>query len=145
MESLDSPDTGSGAFCIWLGRVNSLPISIFAMICAQAACGATFGIIPFISQRSLGVIPGMMGAGGNFGSGLTQLLFFTSSNYSTAKGITLMGVMIMACTMPVCQAPSANPAKSNEEYNYGSEWNEEEKQKGMHQGRQPQVRREQPV
>ncbi|XP_042502904.1 high affinity nitrate transporter 2.5-like [Macadamia integrifolia] len=97
--------TVAGLLCILLGRVNSLAVSIIVM-CAfsffvQAASGLTFGVVPFVSRRSLGVISGMTGSGGTMGSVVTQLLLFSGSTFSKETGISLMGVMMIVCSFSV--------------------------------------------
>lgn len=134
-----------GVLCIILGKANNLSSSIGIMIvfsfCVEAACGTTFGVIPFISRRSLGVISGATGAGGNVGSVLTQVLFFTTSTYATEQGIVYMGIMILCCTLPVLTVwfpqwggmffPAAH-SKTEEDY-YASEWSDKEKEEGLHE------------
>ncbi|MCL7031473.1 hypothetical protein MKW94_028417 [Papaver nudicaule] len=119
--------TAGGLFCISLGLSNSLALAIVAMIlfsiCAQAAGGATFSIVPFVSRC---FIAGLIGVGGNFGSVLTQFLFFTSSDLSTANGLTYMGIMIF---LPA----SKHVEKSTPEHYYASEWTEEEQREGLHE------------
>lgn len=93
--------------------------------------------------RSLGLISGMTGGGGNVGAVLTQLIFFKGSKYSKEKGLTLMGIMIICCTLPLCLiyfpqwggmfcGPSSKNIATEEDY-YMSEWNSKEKEQGLHQ------------
>ncbi|KAK8657356.1 hypothetical protein V6N13_035597 [Hibiscus sabdariffa] len=139
--------TLGGVFCIILGQVNSLSASVAVMIIfsffVQAACGLTFGVVPFVSRRSLGVISGMTGGGGNVGAVVTQLIFFKGSRYSKETGITLMGIMIICCSLPLfliyfpqwggmfC-GPSSAKTATEEDY-YMSEWSSNEKDKGLHE------------
>lgn len=84
----------------------------------------------------------MIGGGGNVGAVLTQLIFFRGSKYSTETGITLMGIMIICCTLPITliyfpqwggmlRGPSQK--NSSEEDYYLSEWDSQEREKGLHQ------------
>ena len=76
-----------GAFCIVMWKVDySLSATIIIMIIfsifCQQACGAHFGIVPFVSRRAYGVVSGVVGAGGNCGAIVTQVIFFAGSPYS---------------------------------------------------------------
>ncbi|KAL3630996.1 hypothetical protein CASFOL_023980 [Castilleja foliolosa] len=138
--------TLGGVFCIVLGKVGSLGMSIAVMLVfsvfVQAACGLTFGVVPFVSSRSLGIVSGMTGDGGNVGAVLTQVIFFRGSKYSTETGITYMGVMMVCCTLVIIVinfpqwgggmlcGPS-NKGTTEEDY-YMSEWTSAEREKGFH-------------
>ncbi|KAI3793933.1 hypothetical protein L1987_36556 [Smallanthus sonchifolius] len=96
--------TVAGLMCLWLGQVGSVWGSIAVMCCfsffVQAASGLTFGVVPFVSRRSMGVISGMTGSGGTVGAVVTQLLLFSgSTNFSTQTGISIMGVMMIISTL----------------------------------------------
>ncbi|KAD5803400.1 hypothetical protein E3N88_14760 [Mikania micrantha] len=158
MRCLMSPERESCRLPAVRCQADSLPLAILSMMLmatgAQAACGATYGIIPFVSRRSLG----------NVGGGLTQLLFFSGARFSTAMGLTWMGVMTVVLTVPVVVVvetqidnqytlidslystvvhfpqwgsmflPASKNQKYNEEYYYLSKYNEDEREMGMHIG-----------
>lgn len=80
----------------------------------------------------------MGGGGGNVGAVLTQLIFFHDSKYSTEDGIFYMGIMILACTLPITliyfpqwggMFCGPKPDYTAEDY-YQSEWSHHEQQKG---------------
>ncbi|CAL9072959.1 unnamed protein product [Musa textilis] len=97
--------TVGGVLCVLLGRMSSLGASMAVMCCfaffVQAASGLTYGVVPFVSKRSLGMISGMTGSGGALGGVVIQLLFFSGTKYSKETGISLMGIMVLVCTLPV--------------------------------------------
>ncbi|CAO2204503.1 unnamed protein product [Urochloa humidicola] len=135
--------TAEGALCIALGAVSgsfaaSVGVMILFSLFVQAAEGLTFGVVPFVSRRSLGLVNGMTGGGGSVGAVLTQYIFFHGSKYKTETGIVYMGVMIIACTLPTAliyfpqwggMLAGPRPGATAEEY-YNREWTEEEREKG---------------
>jgi nitrate/nitrite transporter NarK len=45
---------------------------VFSIFCQQS-CGLSFGIVPFVSKRSTGLVSGFVGSGGNVGGAVTQV------------------------------------------------------------------------
>ncbi|KAK8673493.1 hypothetical protein V6N13_111825 [Hibiscus sabdariffa] len=97
--------TVAGLLCVLMGRVNSLGGSIAAMcvfsVFVQASSGMTFGIVPFVSKRSLGVISGMTGSGGTLGAVVTQMVLFSGDKFPIQTAISLMGLMMIVCSLPI--------------------------------------------
>merc|ERR1719201_2038407 len=75
---LREPPWGVGADCIsnsgTMGAVIAL--FIFFSLAVQMAEGLCYGVVPSVSRPALGVVSGMVGAGGNAGSLITSAAFF---------------------------------------------------------------------
>ncbi len=70
---------------------------VFFSLCVQMAEGLHYGIIPYVSRPALGVVSGMVGAGGNLGAVIAGRSFFKGA-IRTDQGIINMGIMIIAIT-----------------------------------------------
>ena len=67
-------------------------------ICVQMAEGLHFGIVPYISRPALGVVSGMVGAGGNAGA-LIGGQFIIGSYNTMDAGFIRLGIVIMTVSM----------------------------------------------
>jgi len=95
--------TLGGLFCLVMGMMsNSLSATmavlvVFSLFC-QMSCGLSFGVVPFVSKRSTGLVSGFVGSGGNVGGAVTQAIFFTYGVMSVPQGFVWMGVMTICVT-----------------------------------------------
>lgn len=91
-----SCQTIGGFMCLSLGLVSTnftatIVILVFFSVFIQGACGATFGVVPFVSKRALGLVCGFVGGGGSAGSAITQVGPLPSSDSLLGWVITLTG------------------------------------------------------
>ena len=113
-----------GTGLILFGQAASLPLAIglmlFFALFLKMANGATFGIVPFINEKNVGLISGIVGAGGNLGGVLFGFLFkSTSVSYARAFqyiGLTVIGVaLLVMLTRFAVKTPSKKIFSRNEE------------------------------
>lgn len=72
-----------GSMLMFFSNINILAIAIVFLIAfsltVQMAEGATFSVVPFINKKAVGLISGIVGAGGNVGAFLAAILLKTKS------------------------------------------------------------------
>lgn len=82
---------------------GSLVAAVVTMLCfamfLKMANGVTYAIVPFVNQKAIGSVSGIVGAGGNVGAVLAGFLF-KSSSISYAQAFMYIGVAI-ACVAAV--------------------------------------------
>jgi len=79
---------------------TSLIIIIVFSIFVQMAEGLHFGVVPFVSRPALGVVSGMVGAGGNIGAVISgQFIIGSGTKAPLDRGFIVLGIVIIACSM----------------------------------------------
>lgn len=81
----------AGAPSLGLAIVAMLGFALFL----KMANGATYGIVPFINNDNVGLVSGIVGAGGNLGGMLFGFLF-KSENISYEQAFTYIGYAVIA-------------------------------------------------
>jgi len=78
-------------------QMTLLPLAIGTMIVfslfVQMAEGATYSVVPFINKKAIGVVSGIVGAGGNAGAVMAGFLF-KMENFSYAEGLAILGLVV---------------------------------------------------
>ncbi|MGN7721634.1 NarK family nitrate/nitrite MFS transporter [Chitinophaga sp. 22620] len=87
-----------GGLLLFAGA-GSLKLAIIAMIgfalFLKMANGATYGIVPFIDKKNVGLVSGIVGAGGNLGGMLFGFLF-KADNISYEQAFTWIAYAVIA-------------------------------------------------
>eukprot|EP00879_Flechtneria_rotunda_P019127 GHRR01020082.1.p1 GENE.GHRR01020082.1~~GHRR01020082.1.p1 ORF type:complete len:366 (+),score=106.30 GHRR01020082.1:164-1261(+) len=137
--------SAEGVFCLLVGMSHSSltatvgMLFVFSFFC-QMACGAVYGIVPFISKRSNGLVAGIVAAGGNLGSVVTQAMFFSSFGFTRYQGfywmgttIICMGAFISVLYWPMWGGMCCGPQSGQtEERYYLAEYSSIERAAGLH-------------
>lgn len=74
-----------------LAIINLIVFSLFV----QMSEGATFSVVPFVNKKALGVVSGIVGAGGNFGAVMAGFLF-KSESLPYSQALFYLGIAVTA-------------------------------------------------
>jgi NNP family nitrate/nitrite transporter-like MFS transporter len=93
-----------GLGLLLFAQAGTLVAAITAMLTfalfLKMSNGATYGIVPFVNQKNVGLVSGIVGAGGNLGGMLFGFLF-KSSTITYADAFTYIGYTVVAVSVIV--------------------------------------------
>jgi NNP family nitrate/nitrite transporter-like MFS transporter len=98
--------------------VFAISMMFFFGLCLKMANGATYSIVPFINQKAVGSVAGIVGAGGNVGAMLIGFLF-KSMSYAAAflylgAAVFVVGVVVLAVRIMSLRAAESKLVGSDE-------------------------------
>ncbi|HEY4327362.1 MAG TPA: MFS transporter [Mucilaginibacter sp.] len=93
-----------GIGLILFAQSGSLAMAIISMLSfalfLKMSNGATYGIVPFVNAKNVGLVSGIVGAGGNLGGMLFGFLF-KSSSITYVQAFTYIGYAVIAVSVIV--------------------------------------------
>ncbi|QEC56118.1 MFS transporter [Flavisolibacter ginsenosidimutans] len=93
-----------GVGIILFANAGSFGLAIVCMLSfalfLKMANGATYGIVPFINEKNVGLVSGIVGAGGNLGGMLFGFLF-KSKSITYVDAFTYIGITVMVVSAVV--------------------------------------------
>jgi len=91
-----------GIGLILFAQAGSLVVAIITMLTfalfLKMSNGATYGIVPFINSKNVGLVSGIVGAGGNFG-GMMFGFLFKSDSITYVQAFTYIGFIVIAVSV----------------------------------------------
>ncbi len=104
-----------GAGIILFSKSGNLGIAICLMfffgLCLKMANGATYSIVPFVNEKAVGSVAGIVGAGGNVGAVLMGFLF-KSMDYAIAFLYLGAIVLVVGCAVLVVRLSMVKSLKT---------------------------------
>ena len=102
-----------GIGLIAFAGAGSFPMAIAFMLSfalfLKMSNGAVYGIVPFINEKNIGLISGVVGAGGNLGGMLFGFLF-KSASITYVQAFTCIGIAVIAVSTIVFATRFQKPA-----------------------------------
>ncbi|MGZ3755423.1 MAG: MFS transporter [Mucilaginibacter sp.] len=93
-----------GIGLILFAQAGSLMVAIISMLSfalfLKMSNGATYGIVPFVNTKNVGMVSGIVGAGGNLGGMLFGFLF-KSSTITYVQAFTYIGYIVIAVSVVI--------------------------------------------
>ena len=106
---------GEGLALMLFSQMTWLPLAIGALVLfslfVQMSEGATFSVVPFINQRSLGSVAGIVGAGGNVGAVASGFLFKSQIAWPTA--LLILGALVTSVSFLLWMVQFSHEAESD--------------------------------
>jgi NNP family nitrate/nitrite transporter-like MFS transporter len=106
-----------GVGLILFAQAGSLTMAIISMLSfalfLKMSNGATYGIVPFVNAKNVGLVSGVVGAGGNFG-GMMFGFLFKSSSITYVQAFTYIGYIVIVVALIVLITRFTKSAVSEE-------------------------------